>query len=192
MPALDPVINVHHLVVKPGTRPIKQTQRRYRSELIPQIEAEIDKLIEACFIREVQYPKWISNIVIVLKKSGQIRVYVDFRDLNDACPKDDFPLLIIEIIVDATIGHKALSFMDDSSRYNQIHMVLEDEELIAFHIPKGIYCYKVMPFGLKNARATYQRAMQKIFNDRLHKNVECYVDDVVVKTKKRSDHLKDL
>ncbi|XP_070663937.1 uncharacterized protein [Malus domestica] len=112
MPGLDPVIAVHHLAVKPGTRPIKQTQRRYRSELIPQIEAEIDKLIEAGFIREVQYPKWISNIVIVLKKSGQIRVCVDFRDLNDAYPKDDFPLPIIEIMVDATTGHEALSFMD--------------------------------------------------------------------------------
>ncbi|KAB2611155.1 S2-RNase [Pyrus ussuriensis x Pyrus communis] len=177
---------------QPGTRPIKQTQRRYRSELIPQIEVEIDKLIEAGFIREVQYPKWISNIVIVLKKSGQIRVCVDFRDLNDACPKDDFPLPIIEIMVDATTGHEALSFMDGSSGYNQIRMALEDEELTAFRTPKGIYCYKVMPFGLKNAGATYQRAMQKIFNDMLHKNVECYVDDVVVKTKKRSDHLKDL
>ncbi|KAB2600252.1 S2-RNase [Pyrus ussuriensis x Pyrus communis] len=177
---------------QPGTRPIKQTQRRYRSELIPQIEVEIDKLIEAGFIREVQYPKWISNIVIVLKKSGQIRVCVDFRDLNDACPKDDFPLPIIEIMVDATTSHEALSFMDGSSGYNQIRMALEDEELTAFRTPKGIYCYKVMPFGLKNAGATYQRAMQKIFNDMLHKNVECYVDDVVVKTKKRSDHLKDL
>ncbi|KAM1242895.1 hypothetical protein ACFX2G_035203 [Malus domestica] len=192
MPGLDLVIVVHHLAVKPGTRPIKQTQRRYRSELIPQIEAEIDKLIEAGFIREVQYPKWISNIVIVLKKSGQIRVCIDFRDLNDACPKDDFPLPIIEIMVDATTGHKALSFMDGSSGYNQIRMALEDEELTEFRTPKGIYCYKVMPFGLKNAGATYQRAMQKIFNDMLHKNVECYVDDLVVKTKKRSDHLKDL
>ncbi|KAM2029233.1 hypothetical protein ACFX16_040763 [Malus domestica] len=192
MPGLDPVIAVHHLAVKPGTRPIKQTQRRYRSEIIPQIEAEIDKLIEAGFIRDVQYPKWISNIVIVLKKSGQIRVCVDFWDLNDACPKDDFPLPIIEIMVDATTGHEALSFMDGSSGYNQIRMALEDEELTAFCTPKGIYCYKVMPFGLKNAEATYQRAMQKIFNDMLHKNVECYVDDVVVKTKKRSDHLKDL
>ncbi|KAM1524577.1 hypothetical protein ACFX10_009163 [Malus domestica] len=192
MPGLDPIITVHHLAVKPGTRPIKQTQRRYRFELIPQIEAEIDKLIEAGFIREVQYPKWISNIVIVLKKSGQKRVCVDFRDLNNVCPKDDFPLPIIEIMVDATTGHEALSFMDGSSGYNQIRMALEDEELTAFRTPKGIYCYKVMPFGLKNAGATYQRAMQKIFNDMLHKNVECYVDDVVVKTKKRSNHLKDL
>ncbi|KAM2449008.1 hypothetical protein PS1_019147 [Malus domestica] len=95
-------------------------------------------------------------------------------------------------MVDATTGHEALSFIDDSSRYSQIRMALEDEELAAFRTPKGIYCYKVMPFGLKNAGATYQRAMQKIFNDMLHKNVECYVDDVVVKTKKRSYHLKDL
>ncbi|KAM1658314.1 hypothetical protein ACFXTN_042495 [Malus domestica] len=95
-------------------------------------------------------------------------------------------------MVDATTGHEALSFMDGSSGYNQIRMALEDEKLTAFRTPKGIYCYKVMPFGLKNAEATYQRAMQKIFNDMLHKNVECYVDDVVVKTKKRSDHLKDL
>ncbi|XP_050128475.1 uncharacterized protein LOC126605154 [Malus sylvestris] len=112
MPDLDPTIAVRHLVVKPGTQPIKQTQRCYRSELIPQVEAEIDMLIETCLIREVQYPKWISNIVIVLKKSRQIRVYVDFHDLNDACPKDDFPLPIIKIMVDATTGHKALSLMD--------------------------------------------------------------------------------
>ncbi|KAM1773936.1 hypothetical protein ACFX12_043370 [Malus domestica] len=125
--------------------------------LDPIIAAEIDKLIEAGFIRE-----------------------------------DDFPLPIIEIMVDATTGHEALSFMDGSSGYNQIRMALEDEELTAFRTPKGIYCYKVMPFCLKNAGATYQRAMQKIFNDMLHKNVECYVDDVVVKKKKRSNHLKDL
>ncbi|KAM1674510.1 hypothetical protein ACFX2K_040569 [Malus domestica] len=125
--------------------------------LDPIIVAEIDKLIEAGFIRE-----------------------------------DDFPLPIIEIMMDATTGHEALSFMDGSSGYNQIRMALEDEELTAFRTPKGIYCYKVMPFGMENAGATYQRAMQKIFNDMLHKNVECYVDDVVVKTKKRLDHLKDL
>ncbi|XP_062006103.1 uncharacterized protein LOC133723308 [Rosa rugosa] len=125
-----------------------------------------------CFIREVQYPKWIANIVPVKKKNGQLRVCVNFRDLNDACPKDDFPLPIIELMVDATTGHEALSFMDGSSGYNQIMMALEDEELTAFHTPKGIYCYKVMPFGLKNVGATYQRAMQKIFGDMLHKYVE--------------------
>ena len=95
-------------------------------------------------------------------------------------------------MVDMTTGHEMLLFMDGSSWYNQICMAPENEELTAFRTPKGIYCYKVMPFGLKNVEATYQRAMQKIFNDMLHKNVECYVEDVVVKTKKRYDHLKDL
>ncbi|KAK4400811.1 Retrovirus-related Pol polyprotein from transposon.6 [Sesamum angolense] len=88
--------------------------------------------------------------------------------------------------------NSTLSFMDGSSGYNQIRMAPTDEELTAFRTPKGIHCYKVMPFGLKNAGATYQRAMQKIFNDMLHKNVECYVDDLVVKSKKRENHFHDL
>ncbi|KAL0534678.1 hypothetical protein IC582_028969 [Cucumis melo] len=98
----------------------------------------------------------------------------------------------MEIMIDATAGHEALSFMDGSSGYNQIRMALDDEEKTAFRTPKGIYCYKVMPFGLKNAGATYQRAMQRIFDDMLHKHIECYVDNLVVKSKKKCDHLKDL
>ena len=90
------------------------------------------------------------------------------------------------------VDAKALSFMDGFSGYNQICTASKDEELTAFRTPKGIYCYKVMPFGLKNVGATYQRAMQKIFDDILHKNVECYVDDLVVKLKKRMEHLQDL
>ncbi|KAL0451384.1 UNVERIFIED_CONTAM: Transposon Tf2-12 polyprotein [Sesamum latifolium] len=135
---------------------------------------------------------WISSIVPVRKKNGQIRVCVDFRDLNNACPKDDFSLPIAELMMDATTGHEALSFMDGSSGYNQIRMAPADKELTAFRTPKGIYCYKVMLFRLKNIGVTYQRAMQRIFNDMLHKNVECYVNDLVVKSKKREDHLYDL
>ena len=86
-------------------------------------------------------------------------------------------------MVDATTGHETLSFMDGSLGYNQIRMNPKDEELTAFRTPEGIYCYKVMPFRLKNADATYQRAMQKIFDNVLHKYMECYVDDLVVKTK---------
>ncbi|KAK4397559.1 Transposon Tf2-12 polyprotein [Sesamum angolense] len=127
---------------------------------------------------------WISSIVPVRKKNGQIRVCVDFMDLNNACPKNDFPLPIIELIIDATTGHKALSFMDGSSRYNQIRMIPTDKELMAFRTPKGIYCYKVMPFGLKNAGPTCQRAMQRNFDDMLHKNVKCYIDDLVMNPSK--------
>ncbi|KAG9446344.1 hypothetical protein H6P81_012472 [Aristolochia fimbriata] len=192
MPDLDPRVAVHKLAVHPSVRPVKQSQRRFRPELVPEIEKEVDKLIAANFIREVKYPSWISNIVPVKKKTGQILVCVDFRDLNKACPKDDFPQPITELMVDTTTGHEALSFMDGSFGYNQIRMDPKDEELTAFRTPKGIFCYKVMPFGLKNAGATYQRAMQNIFDDFFHKRVECYVDDLVVKTKQRADHLLDL
>ncbi|KAA0066967.1 uncharacterized protein E5676_scaffold595G00730 [Cucumis melo var. makuwa] len=98
----------------------------------------------------------------------------------------------MEIMIDATAGYEALAFMDGSSGYNQIRMALDDKEKTAFRTPKGIYCYKVMPFELKNADATYQRAIQRIFDDMLHKHIECYVDDLVVKSKKKCDHLKDL
>ncbi|KAG9439903.1 hypothetical protein H6P81_020068 [Aristolochia fimbriata] len=192
MPGLDPTVAIHKLAINSGVKPIKQSQRRFRPELVPEIEKEVDKLLKADFIREVKYPSWIANIVPVKKKNGQIRVCVDFRDLNKACPKDDFPLPITELMVDATTGHEALSFMDGSSGYNQIRMDPKDEEKTAFRTPKGIFCYKVMSFGLKNAGATYQRAMQTIFDDFLHKFVECYVDDVVVKTKSKGDHLRDL
>ncbi|KAL0308879.1 UNVERIFIED_CONTAM: Transposon Tf2-12 polyprotein [Sesamum radiatum] len=192
MLGLDPKVAVHHLSVKKGARPVKQGQRRFRPELIPLIKGEVNRLIEVGFIQEVKYPMWISSIVPVRKKNGQIRVCVDFMDLNNACPKDDLPLPIAELMIDATTGHEALSFMDGSSGYNQIRMAPADEELTAFRTPKGIYCYKVMPFGLKNAGATYQRAMQKIFDDMLHKNIECYVDDLVVKSKKRENHFHDL
>jgi hypothetical protein len=112
--------------------------------------------------------------------------------LNKACPKDDFPIPIFEILVDATIGHEIFSFMDGYSGYNQIKMAPEDQELTAFRTPKGIYCYKVMPFGLKNAGATYQRAMAIILDGLLYDIVECYIDDIVVKSKREQDHLKDL
>ncbi|KAG9458899.1 hypothetical protein H6P81_003407 [Aristolochia fimbriata] len=192
MPGLDPLVAVHKLAVHPSARPVKQSQRRFRPGLVPEIEKEVDKLIAANFIREVKYPSWIANIIPVKKKNGQIRVSVNFCDMNKAYPKDDFPLPITELMVDATTGHEALSFMDGLSGYNQIRMDPKDEELTVFRTPKGIFYYKVMLFGLKNAGVTYQRAMQNIFNDFLHKRVECYVDDLVVKTKQWSDHLLDL
>ncbi|XP_074296887.1 uncharacterized protein LOC141627548 [Silene latifolia] len=192
MPGLSPKIAVHLLAIRKGISPRKQSQRHFRTELIPEIENKVNKLIEAGFIRKVRYPTWIPNIVSVRKKNGQLRVCVDFRDLNDACPKDDFPLLVTKLMIDVTTGHEALSFMDCTAGYNQIQMAPEDQEATAFRTPKGIFCYIVMPFGLKNAGATYQRAMQKIFDEMLHKTIECYVDDVVVKSKKRKDHVKDL
>jgi len=159
---------------------------------MPEIEQEVNKLVDVGFICEVTYPTWIANIVLVKKKNGQLRVCMDFQNLNDACPKDDFPLLVTELIINATTGHETLSFTDCTTGCNQIQMALKDQDATVFHTPKGIFCYKVRPFGLKNAGETYQRVMQTIFKDMLHKMVECYVDDLVVKSKKRLDHLQDL
>ncbi|XP_075101682.1 uncharacterized protein LOC142177114 [Nicotiana tabacum] len=142
MSGLDPKVVVHHLAVKRSARPVKQAQRCFRPELVPLIETKVNKLIKAGFVREVKYPTWISSIVPVRKKNGQIRVCVDFRDLNNACPKDEFPLPIHELMIDAITVYEAMSFMDGSSGYNQILMAPKDEELTTFRTPKGIYCYK--------------------------------------------------
>ena len=189
MPGLDPKVAVHRLSIRKGVSPKKQSQRRFHPELIPKIEKEVNKLIESSFICKVKFPTWIANIVLVTKRNSQHHVYVDFQDLNDACPKDDFPLPVTELVIDSTTGHEALSFMDCTTGYNKIQMKPNDQEATTFCTPKGIFWYKVMPFSLKNAGATYQRVMQTIFEDMLHKMVECYVDDLMVTSKKRLDHL---
>jgi Reverse transcriptase (RNA-dependent DNA polymerase) len=192
MPGLDPDVAVHYLKIDPTFKPIKQAPRRMRIELEEKVIEETKKLIDAGFIREEKTPEWVASIVPVRKKNGQIRICVDFRDLNKACPKDDFPLPVTKIIIDHTSSYEVFSFMDGYAGYNQIKMASEDEKHTAFRTPIGIYCYKVMPFGLKNAGATYQRAMTKIFDDLIHKIVECYVDDLVIKAMSSEEHLQYL
>ena len=143
-------------------------------------------------IREVKFPEWLANVVVVQKKNGKWRVCVDFTDLNKACPKDPFPLPHIDAMVDATAGHEMLTFMDASSGFQQIQMEPSDQEATAFMTPTGIYCYIAMPFGLKNAGATYQRLVNMMFKDQLGDTMEVYIDDMVVKSKQAKDHLKDL
>ncbi|XP_071909733.1 uncharacterized protein [Coffea arabica] len=128
----------------------------------------------------------------VPKKSGEVRVCVDYRDLNKASPKDDFPLPNIHIILNNTAGHEIESFCYCFAGYHQILMAEEDREKTAFITPWGTFCYRVMPFGLKNARATYQRTMTTLFHDMIHKEMEVYVDDIIIKSKKAEDHLIDL
>ena len=117
---------------------------------------------------------------------------VNFTDLNKAYPKDNFLLPRIDQLVDSTAGHKLLTFMVAFSRYNQIRMDENDQEKTSFITSRGLFCYKVMPFGLKNARATYQKLMNRIFHDQIGRNVEVYVDDMLVKSKEEDSHLDDL
>ena len=114
---------------------------------------------------------------------------MDFHNLNKACPKDEFPLPNMDLLIDSAVGNAMFSFMDGFSGYNQIRMSLKDAEKTAFHTPIGNFYYTVMPFGLKNAGATYQRTMTAMFHDMIHQEIEDYVDDIVVKSKRREDHL---
>ncbi|KAK9923537.1 hypothetical protein M0R45_031949 [Rubus argutus] len=156
------------------------------------MRVEVDKLLSIGFIREVQYPRWLANPVLVKKPNGKWRMCIDFTDLNKACPKDSFPLPRIEQLVNSTAGHEALSFMDAYSGYNQIKLDPDDQEHTSFMTDQGLYCYNVLPFGLKNAGATYQRLVNRMFSKQIWRTMEVYVDDMLIKSLKQKNHLTDL
>jgi len=138
------------------------------------------------------YTTWLFNVVLVKKVNGKWRMCVDYTNLNKACPRDAYPLPNIDQLVDSATGNKVLSFLDIYSRYNQIPMVAADMNKIAFITDDASYFFKVMPFGLKNADATYKRLMDKVFNHLMGKCVELYVDDMVVKSTSHLQHAQDL
>ena len=138
------------------------------------------------------YPDWLADVVMVKKANGKWRMCVDFMGLNRACPKDSYPLPRIDNLVDSTARHKLLSFMDAFSGYNQIRMEETDQEKTSFVTSQGLFCYKVMSFRLKNTGATYQRLMNKMFAHQIGRNVQVYIDDMLVKSIREDDHLSDL
>ena len=129
---------------------------------------------------------------MVKKANGKWRMCVDFTDLNKAYLKDSYPLPWIDTLVDSTARHQLLSFIDAFSGYNQIKMEEADQENTSFVTSQGLFCYKVMPFRLKNAGATYKRLMNKMFTHQIGRNVQVYVDDMLVKSLCENDHLDNL
>jgi hypothetical protein len=182
MPGLDRSIVEHQLPIKPGFKPYKQPPRKiYKDEVLADMKKEIERLIEANFIRLCRYAEWNSNIVPVYKKNGKMRVCINFKDLNRATPMDGYPMPVADLLVDAAAGHKVISFMDGNVGYNQFFMAIEDMSKIAFICPGhiGLFEWIVMTFGLKNVGATYQRAIN-------------YIDDVVIKSLDHESHLNDV
>ena len=192
MPGLDPEIVVHRLPIKPECKPVQQKLRRMKPEMLLKIRDEVKKQFDAGFLEVAKYPEWVANIVPVPKKDGKVRMCVDYRDLNRASPKDNFPLPHIDTLVDNTARHSMFSFMDGFSGYNQIRMAPEDKEKTAFITMWGTFNYNVMSFGLKNAGATYQRAMVTLFHDMMHKEIEVYVDDMIAKARSPQEHIVNL
>ena len=192
MPGIAPNMMEHWLNVDPRHKPIIQKRRHMGSERAITTNAEVQKLLEADFIRECQYPEWILNGVLVKKPNGTWRMCVDFTDLNKACSKDSYLLPKIDKLVDATAGHALLSFMDAFSGYHQIPLCLEDQEKTAFITNHGLHYYTMMPFGLKNVGATYQCLVNKLFEPLIGQTMEVYVDDMIMKSKAAGDHSRDL
>jgi hypothetical protein len=194
MPGLDRSIVEHRLPLKKGFQPFQQWARQMTTEVLEEVKKEIEKMLEAGFIRPWRYAEWISSIVPVQKKDGRWWVCVDFSDLNRATPKDEYPMPVEETLINVATGNKILSFMDGNAGYNQIFMAPEDIHKNAFWVPDavGLFEYVVMTFGLKNAGAMYQRAMNYIYHDLIGKLVEIYIHDVVVKSTLIGGHLGHL
>jgi len=192
MPGVPKDLIEHALKVNPKATPKKQWLWRFSPNMREAIK-ELAKLLAAGFIKEVYHPEWLAKPVVVQKKNNnEWKMCVDYTDLNKHCPKDPFGLPRIDQEIDSTAGCILLSFLDCYSGYHQIALKEEDQIKTAFITPYGAYAYKTMSFELKNASATYQRAIQLHFTDQLHRNIEAYVDDIVDKTKTQDQFIADL
>jgi hypothetical protein len=193
MPGIPRELAEHELKIFPNAKPVKQSMHRYNPEKARSMGKEINRPLEAKFIREIKEATWLSPPVMVEKKDIKIyRMCIDFMALNKHCPTDYFPLPRIDQIIDSTAGCERLSFLNAYSGYNQIRLKVEDEDKTVFITPHGVYCYMTMPFGQKNAGATYQRCMQACLKEQIGRNIEVYVDDIVIKTAKADSLLDDL
>ncbi|GJS95089.1 reverse transcriptase domain-containing protein [Tanacetum coccineum] len=182
----------HRLNVREGCQPVRQKKRGQAVERNITINDEVSKLVAAGIMREVHYHDWLSNPMMVKKSDNSWRMCVDFKDLNKACPKDGYPLPEIDWKVESLCGFPFKCFLDAYKGYHQIQMAEEDEEKIAFITNQGIFCYTKMPFGLRNAGATYQRLVDKTFHGQIGRNLEVYVDDLVIKSRTEDEIVRNI
>ncbi|GKA01354.1 reverse transcriptase domain-containing protein [Tanacetum coccineum] len=182
----------HRLNVREGCQPVRQKKRGQSAERNTTINDEVNKLVAAGIMREVHYHDWLSNPVMVKKHDDSWRMCVDFKDLNKASPKDGYPLLEIDWKVESLCGFPFKCFMDAYKGYHQIQMAEEDEEKTSFITNQGIFCYTKMPFGLRNAEATYQRLVDWTFHGQIGRNLEVYVDDLVIKSRTKDEVVRDI
>jgi len=193
MPGINPSVACHQLTVDPSVSVVAQRRRKQSPEKSEAAEKAAKDVIEANFISEAKYTTWLSNVVLVKKSNGKWCMCVDYTDLNRACPKDAYPLPNIDKLIDNSSGYKLLSFMDAYSGYNQIPMAEEDKQKTALMTESGNYYFNVIPFGLRNAGATYQRMMNKVYDKKLLGDIlEVYMDDMIVKSQQKVDHAAHL
>ncbi|GJV07425.1 reverse transcriptase domain-containing protein [Tanacetum coccineum] len=182
----------HRLNIREGCQPIRQKRRGHAPDRNKAIQEEVAKLMEARIMREVHYHNWLSNPIMVKKHDDSWIMCVDFTYLNKSCPKDCYPLSEINWKVESLCGYPFKCFLDAYKGYHQIQMTEEDEEKTAFHTNQGVFCYTKMSFSLKNAGATYQRLVDKAFEKQIGRNLEVYVDDLVIKSHMEREILRDI
>lgn len=172
---------MHNIMTYLDAKPIKKKSYKFNLTQSLLVKVEIQKLLKVKYIKSIDYPKWVSNRETVNCINGYLQIYTGFYYLNKAYPKDEFPFLNIDILINNTMSYEMLSLMDDFSSYNQIWVNPDDRHKINFTIPWGNYYYKVIPFGLNNAGMTYQHTMTYIFHDMMHDIVENYIDDLLTR-----------
>jgi hypothetical protein len=187
--AYDTRIIQHTIPLKSRIKPFQQNIRKYHPSLEPLMYQELKKLLYSKIIFQVRHYAWVANLVPVRKKSGEIRLCVDFRNLNRASEKDNYPVPLMEKLLHTVSGFEIISLLDGFSEYNQV-LVSEDDRLkTTFQTKRGTFTYKHMSFLLISAGATFNRAMDVAFQGLINKCVVVYLDDITIYSKNKEDHI---
>jgi hypothetical protein len=188
----DTSVIEHKIPLKEEANPFRQKLRQINPMLLPIMEREVKKLLDAQIIVPLRYSEWVANLVPVRKKNGEIRLCVDFRNLNRSSKKDNYPLPKMEHILQRVTGASRISMIDGFLGYNQISVLPEDREKTTFTTPWGTFMYAKMPFGLMNTGETFQRAMDITFIGERDKFVVIYLDDITVFSNSDKEHCQHL
>nr|GEW51856.1 hypothetical protein [Tanacetum cinerariifolium] len=182
----------HSLNVNPLVEPVAQKRRVMASDRTRVVSKEGEEWVSAGIVRPVRYSIWISNPVLVKKSDGSWRMFIDFKNINSACPKDYYPLPDIDGKIDSVVGFRYKCFLDAYKGYHQVQMLQDDEEKTAFYTDQSTYCYTKMPFGLKNVGDTYQRLVDTAFQSQIERNREAFVDDMFIKSNDEKVLIEDI
>ena len=161
-------------------KPFRQKIRQINTKLASMVKKELEKMLAARIIAPTRHSTWCSNLVVVRKKNRSLRICIDFRNLNTACQKNNYPLPNMETLLQRVTGSSMMSMLDGFSGYNQVVIQEEDRHKTTFTTPWGTFEYLRMPFGLLNAGATFQRAMDYAFKELIGKIIEIYQDDLTI------------
>jgi hypothetical protein len=184
----DTSVIKHKIPLKEEAKPFRQKLRQINPMLLPVMEKEVKKMLDTQIIVPLRYSEWVANLVPVRKKSGEIRLCVDFRNLNRSSRKDNYPLPNMEHILQKVTSASRISMIDGFSGYNQISVMPEDREKTAFITPWDTFMYAKMPFGLMNAGETFQRAMDIAFIGEKYQFIVIYLDDITVFSRSDKEH----